>query len=215
MTRLLSEKVLTKAFQEMWSTNEPCPHTVARSTTLARLVRHARQLEKWWQCELAAHLWDYVGQIDEEGLVWIEAHARADIALARGRPNRNGVLTIVTQGPHVVIPIELKTVGTFWGSSNIEKAYREAGKKRLEHDMRDARDGVRAANPFSVVGLLITHMGARDDGIFDLYRRRARELGGQHGLVRVLDEAIPLPSLDDGPCEAHQLVWTTAVSSTS
>lgn len=201
-------QILCTAFRELWSADS------TRSRTLARLVRHERQIEAWWKCELAAHLWDYAAKVDEEAYVWMEAPKRADIAIARGTSNKKGLLVPATSDGRTVIPIELKTVGTFWGGgSGIEKAYREQGKKRLEHDMIDARDGRRPAHPFSVVALLVTHAGTRGDAVLDQYLRRARELGEQHGLIRVLDEAIPLPSMPDEPSAAHQLVWTSAVVS--
>ena len=100
-------------------------------------------------------------------------------------------------------------VGTFWGPTNVEKAYRKSGKKRLEHDMIDASSGRRTAQPCSAVALLVTHAGAPGDSVFELYLRRARELGEQHGLVCVLDEAIPLPTISGKPSAAHHFLWTT------
>lgn len=195
--------VLRDALRAMW------PLGATRSQTLARLVHHPRQIEAWWKCELAAHLWEHVARIDEDAYVWMESHGRADLTIARGTRNKRGALAPVTSGASVVIPMELKTLGTFWGKANVEKAYREHGKKRLEHDMLDAARGRRIARPFAAVGLLVTHAGAQTDAVNELYVRRARELGVDHNLVCVLDEAIELPTMPEQASQAHQFLWTS------
>lgn len=203
-------QILCTAFRELWSSNS------TRSLTLARLVQHKRQIEGWWKCELAAHLWDYAAKIDGEAHVWMEAPDRADIAIACGTGNKNGVLAPATGDGRTVIPMELKTVGTFWGGgAGVEKAYREPGKKRLEQDMVDAQRGRRPAYPFSVVALLVTHAGTSDDAVLKQYLRRARELGEQHELKMVLDEAVSLPTIPDMLSTAHQFAWTAMARSSA
>ena len=182
--------ILSDALRGMWGLDVP------RSRTLARLVQHKRQIEQWWKCEVAAHLWDVAGQFGDDTDVYLENFDRADIAIAAGEGRTSRT---------VCIPIELKMIGTFWGRGNVEKAYREPGKKRLEQDMLDARRGRRDARPFAAVALLVTHVGARTDATLDLYLRRARELGEEHTLQRVVDEPIVLPA--DEPSEAHQFLW--------
>lgn len=136
---------------------------------------------------------------------------RADIALVMGH-NLSGRLRPDASGP-VCIPIELKMIGTFWGRGNVEKAYREPGKKRLEQDLRDARQGRRPARPFCAVALLVTHVGAPSDDDLELYLRRAREIGSEQQLIRVIDDAIPLPPVAQRPVYAHQFLWVTAPTS--
>ncbi|QRK08577.1 hypothetical protein JQX13_53305 [Archangium violaceum] len=150
-------------------------------------------------------------QCGKDTYVWLEAIDRADVALATGT-YVSGRLVAATAG-EVCIPLELKMIGTFWGRGNVEKAYREPGKKRLEHDFIDARMGRRPAKPFSAVGLLVTHVGTGTDPLVELYLRRARELGAEHQLDRVLDEAVPLPPTADQPVYAHQFLWLAASTS--
>jgi hypothetical protein len=197
----MPDKILCSALREMWGEEIP------RSRTLARLARHERHIEHWWKCEMAAHLWDYAERFGEDVCVWLEAFDRADLALATGE-YRNERLVPSAAADRFVVPIELEMVGTFDGAgSGIEKAYREPGKKRLEQDMLDARSARREANPFAAVALLVTHAGEPDDFVIQDDLRRARELGDEYGLSRVLTESIPLPVLSDAPSAAHQLVW--------
>ncbi|MEO5727972.1 MAG: hypothetical protein ABI134_26300 [Byssovorax sp.] len=88
--------------------------------------------------------------------MFIESYDRADVTIATPvvvegvmRPNENGP---------VCVPIELKTTGTWWGSSPgaIAKALQEPGKKRLADDLAALAQRRRSVVPFGVVALLIT-----------------------------------------------------------
>lgn len=196
---LNSAGALREAFSSMWSADAP------RSRTLARLVRHERQIEGWWKCEVAAHLWDHAGRFGDDVYVWLESFDRADVALAQGEFH-GGRLVPTSNPTGIVIPIELKTVGTFW-KGGPEKAYRDNSKKCLEKDMADAAAGRRLASPFAAVGLLVTHADCEADALFELFVGRARQLGAEHGLTALLDEPVPLPHVPGEPSRAHQLLW--------
>jgi hypothetical protein len=103
----------------------------------------------------------------------------------------------------------LKTTGTFWGDPG--KALAEPRKKRLAQDMDDALALRRAANPFAVVALLLTHKGGDGDPLYERFKSEARELGRDRKLDQVIDEAVPLvtPGYGEGPVSAWQMVWTT------
>lgn len=193
------EVALPDAISSMWGAD------VARSRTLARLIRHERQVEGWWKCELAAHLWDHAERFGEDVYVWLESFDRADVALAQGEL-RGGRLVPIPSPPGILIPIELKTVGTFW-QGGPDKAYRDKSKKCLEKDMADAAAGRRVASPFAAVALLVTHAGSQADAILETFIAGARQLGKEHGLIALLDEPVALPDLSEEPSSAHHLLW--------
>jgi hypothetical protein len=96
-------------------------------------------------------------------------------------------------------------VGTFWPTP--EKAYQEPGKKRLYQDMKTLAEGIRDADPFGIIALLITHHGS-EDLRYKHFKDTARSIGDTHGLALILDEPIPLPQpTPDSKAFAHQLVW--------
>ena len=177
-----------------------------RLTTLSRIAVHCRQFEAWWKWELATHLWNLAGcaRLD----VFIEDNKRADITLAT--PYQvDGVTRIDPRGA-VCVPIELKTIGTFWGSSpsQIKKALGEPGKKRLADDLSClARATDRPARPFGVVALLLTdHVGNKD--AIDEYVEHARGLG-EHARVALADSKrliLPPPHAGASPL-AHLMIW--------
>ena len=76
--------ILCTAFREMWGAELP------RSRTLARLVIHERQIEAWWKCEIAAHMWDHVDRFGDNVYVRLESFDRADIAIATGAIDDSG-----------------------------------------------------------------------------------------------------------------------------
>ncbi len=175
--------------------------------TLARIVHHRRQFEGWWKFAVATSLWELA---DRKGLyVCVEALRRADVVLAHCSDD----LSIdTTRSP--CVPIELKTMGTFWGSrpSDIARAYSEARKKPLETDMMAAAQGLRReAKPFAAVALLVTHKGdLKEDRVFLDYLQYPRDLATRHALENVLDEEIPLPQ--EGSTKgafAHQFLWVS------
>lgn len=187
---------LASAFTALWADKN-------RARILGRLARHERAIERWWQCELAAHLWDHAEHFGDDVYVWLEAHDRADLTLASGT-EAGGTVTF---GGQVIIPIELKMVGTFW-TGGPAKAFEDPSKKGLQRDLVEA-DGRRACNPFAAVALLVTHKGARTDAIFEKYLAYARELAERHHRRCVLDEAIDVRHDADSPSAAHQFLWTT------
>lgn len=202
---LMHGPLLVEALRSLWTADDG----VHRRRTLARLAQHERQFETWWKCELGAHLWDHVDLFGEGTYVWLEAHDRADITIATGRESRKR-LAIDPKGA-VCIPIELKTIGTWWGTSEsaIEKALDEDGKKRLSEDMRQLVERGRRTKPFGAVGLLLTHVGQATDGVFGEYLDCARRLGQKHTLEVLVDEAIDLPAQGGQCAAAHQIFWIT------
>ena len=100
----LCEKLL-RAFQVFW--------TQERLATLSRIAVHGRQFEAWWKWELATFLSELAENTGTA--VFVESHARADIVLANEKFIR-GASQVDDQG-FVCIPIELKTTGTWWGST--------------------------------------------------------------------------------------------------
>lgn len=193
--------ILARAFREMWGPD------AARSKTLARIVQHKRQCEAWWKFEVATHLWDFTEEFGPNTDIFVEAFDRTDVAIASANATVNGFRRIC-------IPIELKMIGTWWGASNVQKAYSEAKSKRLMHDMVDAQDKLKRglARPFSAIALLVTHTTDSTSNTLHLYLQRARELGAQHALNCVVDEPIPLPTSPDTRGEAHQFLWITSVN---
>src|SRR4051812_26907157 len=180
---------LIEALRSLW-TGDDGPR---RRRTLARLAQHERQLEAWWKCELGAHLWDHADHFGDGTYIWLESLDRADITIATGTELKKR-LAIDPKGM-ICIPIELKTVGTWWGrsASAIGKALDEKGKKRLSEDMRQLVGRGRRARPFGAVGLLVTHLGQGSDPVFRAYLDYALELGREHELEVLVDDAIELP----------------------
>lgn len=195
---------LSDALTSLWTG----PDAAARRRTLARLAQHQRQLESWWKCELAAHLWDHVAGFGPDIDVFIESHDRADLTIATAATSPKGV-SVAPEGA-VCIPIELKTTGTWWGSSPsaVAKALSETGKKRLTADMADARNR-RRSRPFAAVGLLVTHIGDAGDAEIASYVDAAKELGRQYKLNLLVDDAIPLAPEAGQAVAAHQVFWTS------
>ena len=206
----MAETHLSHALRSLWTAD----HASARRRTLARLAQHNRQFEPWWKCELAAHLWDHVDRFGPDTHVWLEALDRADVTIATGVESQRGLR--IAPDCTVCIPVELKTTGTWWGStpSAIAKAFDERGQKRLSADMHDLRDQRRASRPFAAVGLLVTHVGSASDDVFGRYLEHARTLGRNHELEVLLDEAIELPD-DDQEVSAHQIFWIARAPSSS
>jgi hypothetical protein len=125
---------LAEVLSHMWREGD-------RAAVLSRIVFHERQFEAWWKFELATYLWDFVERTQPGLTVFIESFDRADVAL--GHATERGLFDYASS-PR--IPIELKTIGTFW--QNPGKAFQEAGKKRLEQDMKDLAEGLRNVDPF-------------------------------------------------------------------
>lgn len=163
---------------------------------LARIATHERQFEAWWKFELASHLW---ALYDTTSLsTFVEAFDRADVVLGIEHDNR-----LVRSAP-TCVPIELKTVGTFWGPT-ANKAFSETGKKRLEREMEQIDE--RGGKPFAMLALLITHAG-EPDARLPSYVALARALGEKHGLQVLVDDELSLPAPAKGlKASAHQLVW--------
>jgi len=192
---MLTRTRVAREFRSLW--DEP-----KRRRTLARIVAHERQFENWWKFELATHLWELASELGAH--VWVEMDDRSDIVLAR---SKDAAATAIDLSLSPRVPIELKTVGTFWTSA--EKAYTEPGKKRLVHDMDAAL--VRACDPFAVVALLVTHAGKTHDPAMTPFLELARRLAAQRHMLAIVDEAIDLEESSPGRSGcAHQLAWTTA-----
>lgn len=175
----------------------------ARCKTLARIAFQRRQFENWWKFEVATHLWELAAQ--EKVDVFMESLQRADVVLARQKIASGRVSP--DTGHSLCVPIELKTVGTWWGAANINKAYGETGKKCLAEDMDTARRGERPAKPFAAVALLITHEQALGPDIFRAYIHAARTLGTTYGLTEVMNQRLALPPQSEGTADARQLLW--------
>lgn len=188
---------LAKAFTTLWLDEN-------RARTLGRLAQHERAIERWWQCELAAHLWDHAEHFGDDVYVGLEAHDRADIILGSGT-EAGGTVTF---GGQIIIPIELKMVGTFW-TGGPARALEDPTKKGLAQDLAEAAER-RDAKPFAAVALLVTHKGARTDALFEKYLAHARELAERHDRRCVLDEAIDVRHDADFPSAAHQFLWTSS-----
>jgi len=85
---------------------------------------------------------------------WLEVNERSDIVIAR--PQKDTAI-VDMQGP--VVPLELKTTGTWW--NDVSKALGP-----LLRDMRECaaatrepnQPGCRTASPFAAVAILITHV---------------------------------------------------------
>jgi hypothetical protein len=197
--------LLIDALRSLWIVDDGA----RRRRTLSRLAQHKRQLETWWKCELGAHLWDYVDRFGEGTYAWLEALDRADVTIATGKESSKG-LAIDPSGA-VCIPIELKTIGTWWGTSRsaIGKALDEPGKKRLSEDMHQLLERGRRTKPFGAVGLLVTHVGRASDEVFGRYLDFARNLGRGLALDVLLDETIELPAEGGQAVAAHQIFWIT------
>ncbi len=140
--------------------------------------------------------------------VWVEEHGRADVVVATAKVGRGDRKEIDPKGA-VRIPIELKTIGTWWGTSPgaIRKAYEEPRKKRLLDDLKDCRTRRRDSSPFSCVALLVTHRGAWDAPDMQAYIDHPKQLASKLGLELALDEKIEVPQDPDWPASAHQLLW--------
>jgi hypothetical protein len=154
-----------------------------RLRTLARIAFHQRQFETWWKFELATHLWDLAAQLD--AAVFVECLGRADVVLACVKEGSGVTQIDMCRSPR--IPIELKTLGTWWGSASINKAYQESGKKTLAQDMDNARERRR---PLPV--------GVEHD---------PRDLGTKYGLTELINERIELPLQSEGQATAQQILW--------
>lgn len=190
------ERRLSQSLQDMWKDRK-------RSKTLARIAFQRRQFENWWKFEVATHLWELAA---EEGVdVFIESLKRADVVLARQKMSGGRVSPDTDHS--LCVPIELKTVGTWWGAANIKKAYGETGKKRLAADMDTASRGERPAKPFAIVALLLTHEPALGPAIFRAYIDAACALGSTYGLTEVINQRLVLPTQSEGTPEAQQLLW--------
>jgi hypothetical protein len=192
----LSER-LASSLREMWS-------VAHRQQTLARIAAHQRQFENWWKFEMATHLWDF----DEDLAAFVEGENRADIVLARTKQVSGAWVLDKGNSPHV--PIELKTVGTWWGQrrSAIGKALAEPGKKRLDADMKAATQARLRADPFSVVALLITHETRLGGQVLKDYEDEALRLGSANSLPEpTILQTIELPSQFGIETTARQIVW--------
>ena len=194
----LTHARLARAFQGLWKDER-------RRKTLARIIVHERQFENWWKFEVATQLWKLAEQLGV--LVWIEADRRADILLAHARPQPPQRFD-PSRAPRV--PIELKTVGTFW--KNAAKAFAESKKKRLAQDMDDAlsRRISGRADPFAAVGLLVTHRGGKNDETWRSFLEYPTKLAAERGLLEVLNQAVPVRQrLEEQEVWAQQMVWVT------
>ena len=192
------ENLVKTALLEMWTGERPL--------TLSRTVAQERQFENWWKFEVAAALWPVAEKLGCD--VWVETPARTDVSLmpAPGSSTTEGSMRVL---------FELKTMGTFWQVENINKAFGEPGKKRLLDDLRECARDTRAARPFGVVGLLLTHQPggvASDPHAFDQFLTAALALPGKHGLASLdllCESEIPLPrpglGLEAGM--ARQVFW--------
>jgi hypothetical protein len=197
---------LLRLLREMW--------TSERRRTLATIASFERQFETWWKFEIgvaweqqrtrASKDWDDVWP-------WLEAHERCDVVI--GRPGENWHL----DDSGVVIPLELKTTGTWWRQTN--KALAALGSDLFECA------SARRADPFAAVGILITHVEwdqpptSMTRPPLNQFIERALDLGreaelgapkiAQHlELGRVGSEHRQAVS-GAGTATACQLVWTT------
>jgi len=188
---------LLDSFRGVW--------TPERLATLSRISLHRRQFEGWWKFELATFLWEFAAA--HGAYVFIESHNRADITVATSMVIK-GALYPNASGP-VCIPIELKTIGTWWGScpSAISKALQGAGKKPLAKDLSALAGRRRSFTPFGLVALLITDAEG-DETILREYEAHASRLAAAFELNEVMNLALALPSIPDvvQPL-ARQLIW--------
>lgn len=106
MPTALTHKRLADQFRSLWESAE-------RRRTFGRIITHERQFEGWWKFELATHLWELAEELGAH--VWVEQDARADIVLAGAKDD---AATRIDLSGTPRVPIELKTVGTFWTSAD-------------------------------------------------------------------------------------------------
>lgn len=207
----IGERVLDVLVQ-MWAPQEE------RLRKLGMIAAAARQFEAWWKFEIAT-AWEqhhvHAPSEWEDVWCWLEYHDRADVLIARPEA---GTENVNLAG--VLIPLELKTTGTWWRQPT--KAL--AG---LQADLADLSSDCRASTPFAAVGMLVTHV--EWDGIhsaphmedFESLVRMAIQLGDGLALVRnTLLHAGRVGTggagerAGNGAAMARQLIWTRpAVSS--
>lgn len=194
------EHLLKRTLTGMW--------TEERVLTLARTVAQERQFENWWKFEVAAALWPLAKQLGCD--VWVEGPKRTDVSLIPlpdASPTADSLRVL----------IELKTMGTFWGAGNINKAFEESRKKRLLDDLRTCAENSHEANPFGVVGLILTHQpgieaSAQDSRVFDKFWNAALALPSKHGLANLQrffenEIQLPTPGLGYKAGIARQVFW--------
>jgi len=192
-----------KACDSMW--------TKERRLKLSRIAVHERQYEKWWQLELATHLWDFVGTLQPKVMVYTEVMKLGQVDLVIATPGPD-IITPNLHGP-ICVPIELKVSGTYWQDS--KKAFSEDGKKSLSKDfatlvgIAKSNQGIR---PCGLVGLLITDISGNKNNKYEEFRSAAMELANENGLGEVMDTTLDLPppkfSSEFRPV-ACQLFWPT------
>ncbi|MBK9002205.1 MAG: hypothetical protein IPM35_41325 [Myxococcales bacterium] len=200
MVKTLTGRRLAKEFEGLWANDRK---NKQRLRTLGRIAVHERQFENWWKFELATHLWTLAENLGV--YVWVEKDARADILLA---PANEGTAATSHAKPDLDgwlrVPIELKTVGTFW--NNPKRAFEDGTKKSLRADMEAAVQ--RAAKPFAAVGLLITHVGTADDPLMKKFVDAAEDLAIRTGLSQQLAAPVSISERPMGkPVCAHQFLW--------
>jgi len=177
---------------------------IDRKKTLSKIAYHERQFENWWKFELASQLWEMDKPSNVK--IFIEQHDRADIMLAASK--KVGSNWLPDYQSDFIVPIELKTVGTWWGSP--KKALSEYGKKTLASDMNDIAIRRRSSNPCALAGLMITEVGAVT-GKLDNFYNYAIQLGEDFGLVCILNQIIDLPNpKSDISARAVQLFWSSS-----
>jgi hypothetical protein len=177
----------------------------------------------WWKYEIGVAWEQHRAGADpewEDVLPWLEVHERCDVVIAR--PRKDIADREILDTSDLLIPLELKTTGTWWWG--IDKALAPLRKDMDEcvkaHHKRPAEGG-RKANPFAAVALLITHVRWDDPGALKLASlddmvRKAHQHGQEACLELVHEVPISLGRVGtgrgrshsgDGEASAYQLVW--------